>query len=52
MFLQANARTLDFYLQMADFLGEIGHKQGQTPGEVALASTLRQPAVTGTTVGV
>jgi aryl-alcohol dehydrogenase-like predicted oxidoreductase len=32
-------------------LREIGNKHGRTPGEVAIAWTLRHPAITATIVG-
>lgn len=39
-------------LKLVDLLAEIGSAQGKTPGEVALAWTLRLPAVTGAIVGL
>jgi len=38
-------------LRVADLLKEIGKPYGRTPGEVAIAWTLRQPAITGAIVG-
>jgi aryl-alcohol dehydrogenase-like predicted oxidoreductase len=38
-------------LQLAERLRTIGQRHGRTPGEVAIAWTLRQPAVTGAIVG-
>ncbi len=39
-------------LRVAALLGEIGKRHGRTTGEVAIAWTLRLPAVTGAIVGV
>lgn len=39
-------------LKLVELLGEIGNRHGRTPGEVAIAWTLRHPAVTGAIVGV
>jgi aryl-alcohol dehydrogenase-like predicted oxidoreductase len=39
-------------LDLAELLREIGAKHGRTPGEVAIAWTLRHPAVTAAIVGV
>ena len=39
-------------LALAELLRTIGARHGRTPGEVALAWCLRNPAVTGTIVGV
>ncbi|MGA2081314.1 MAG: aldo/keto reductase [Holophaga sp.] len=39
-------------LAVAELLREIGAPHGRTPGEVAIAWCLRQPAVTGAIVGV
>ncbi|HZS05748.1 MAG TPA: aldo/keto reductase [Blastocatellia bacterium] len=39
-------------LQLVEKLREIGRRHGRTPGEVAIAWTLRLPAVTGAIVGV
>ena len=39
-------------LALAELLREIGAGHGRTPGEVAIAWTLRHPAVTGAIVGV
>jgi len=39
-------------LELVDLLREIGRRHGHTPGEVALAWTLRNPAVTGAIVGL
>jgi len=39
-------------LALVDFLKEIGARQGRSAGEVAIAWTLVQPAVTGAIVGV
>jgi aryl-alcohol dehydrogenase-like predicted oxidoreductase len=39
-------------LKLAELLGQIGQKHGRTAGEVAIAWTLRHPAVTGAIVGV
>lgn len=38
-------------LQLVELLRDIGKKKGHTPGEVAVAWTLRHPAVTGAIVG-
>jgi aryl-alcohol dehydrogenase-like predicted oxidoreductase len=38
-------------LKLADLLREIGNTHGRTPGEVAIAWVLRQPAVTAAIVG-
>jgi aryl-alcohol dehydrogenase-like predicted oxidoreductase len=39
-------------LELADLLGAIGQRHGRTAGEVAIAWTLRHPAVTGAIVGM
>jgi aryl-alcohol dehydrogenase-like predicted oxidoreductase len=39
-------------LKVADLLKEIGKRHGRTAGEVAIAWTLRNPAVTGAIVGM
>ena len=39
-------------LALADLLGEIGSTRGMSAGEVAIAWTLRHPAVTGAIVGL
>jgi aryl-alcohol dehydrogenase-like predicted oxidoreductase len=39
-------------LQLVDLLRSIGKRHGRTPGEVAIAWTLRQPAVTAAIVGL
>jgi aryl-alcohol dehydrogenase-like predicted oxidoreductase len=39
-------------LKLADALREIGRRHGRTAGEVAIAWTLRHPAVTGAIVGM
>ncbi len=39
-------------LAYADLLGQIGRRHGRSAGEVAIAWTLRHPAVTGAIVGV
>lgn len=39
-------------LQLVEHLREIGKRHGRTPGEVAIAWTLNNPAVTGAIVGV
>jgi aryl-alcohol dehydrogenase-like predicted oxidoreductase len=39
-------------LQLAEFLRSIGRRHGRTPGEVAIAWTLRHPAVTAAIVGM
>jgi len=39
-------------LQLADLLGAIGKRHGRTAGEVAIAWTLRHPAVTAAIVGM
>jgi aryl-alcohol dehydrogenase-like predicted oxidoreductase len=39
-------------LQLVDLLAAIGKRYGRTPGEVAIAWTLRHPAVTAAIVGV
>ncbi len=38
-------------LRLADVMGEIGRRHGKTTAEVAIAWTLRHPAVTGAIVG-
>jgi aryl-alcohol dehydrogenase-like predicted oxidoreductase len=38
-------------LKLVDLLRDIGSRHGRSPGEVAIAWTLRQPAVTGAIVG-
>ena len=38
-------------LALVEHLREIGKRQGRAPGEVAIAWTLRNPAVTGAIVG-
>jgi len=52
-------RDLDFqepklsrHLQLVDLLRSIGKRHGRTPGEVAIAWTLRHPAVTAAIVGL
>jgi aryl-alcohol dehydrogenase-like predicted oxidoreductase len=52
------ARNPDFqeprlsrHLALANLLGEIGKRHGRSPGEVAIAWTLRHPAVTAAIVG-
>jgi aryl-alcohol dehydrogenase-like predicted oxidoreductase len=39
-------------LKLVELLREIGHRHGRTPGEVAIAWTLRHPAVTAAIVGM
>src|SRR5579872_5805765 len=39
-------------LELAELLREIGNRHGRTPGEVAIAWTLRHPAVTAAIVGM
>ncbi|HVO82223.1 MAG TPA: aldo/keto reductase [Terriglobales bacterium] len=39
-------------LELVEKLREIGNRHGRSPGEVAIAWTLRNPAVTGAIVGV
>ncbi len=39
-------------LALVELLREIGNRHGRTPGEVAIAWTLRHPAVTGAIVGL
>ena len=39
-------------LNLAELLRSIGEKHGRTPGEAAIAWTLRHPAVTGAIVGL
>ena len=39
-------------LQLVELLRSIGKRHGRTPGEVAIAWTLRHPAVTGAIVGL
>jgi aryl-alcohol dehydrogenase-like predicted oxidoreductase len=39
-------------LQLVDLLRLIGERHGRTPGEVAIAWTLRHPAVTAAIVGL
>jgi aryl-alcohol dehydrogenase-like predicted oxidoreductase len=43
---------LSRHLQLVDLLAEIGRPHGRSAGEVAIAWTLRNPAVTGAIVGV
>jgi aryl-alcohol dehydrogenase-like predicted oxidoreductase len=43
---------LSIHLRLVDLLRQIGAKYGRTPGEVAIAWTLRHPAVTAAIVGV
>lgn len=43
---------LSHNLALGELLREIGKRHGATPGEVAIAWTLRHPAVTGTIVGL
>lgn len=38
-------------LQFVEFLRELGARHGRSPAEVAIAWTLRHPAVTGAIVG-
>jgi aryl-alcohol dehydrogenase-like predicted oxidoreductase len=42
---------LTAHLRLVEVLREIGERHGRTPGEVAIAWVLRQPAVTGAIVG-
>ena len=44
--------ALTWNLKLADLLKDIGRQQGCTAGEVAIAWTLRNPAVTGAIVGI
>jgi aryl-alcohol dehydrogenase-like predicted oxidoreductase len=44
--------ALTHNLQVADLLKDIGQRHGRTAGEVAIAWTLRRPAVTGAIVGM
>jgi aryl-alcohol dehydrogenase-like predicted oxidoreductase len=39
-------------LELAELLRAIGQRHGRTPGEVAIAWTLRHPAVTAAIVGM
>jgi aryl-alcohol dehydrogenase-like predicted oxidoreductase len=43
---------LSRYLQLVELLRSIGKRHGRTPGEVAIAWTLRHPAVTAAIVGL
>jgi aryl-alcohol dehydrogenase-like predicted oxidoreductase len=43
---------LSRHLQLVDLLRSIGERHGRTPGEVAIAWTLRHPAVTAAIVGL
>jgi aryl-alcohol dehydrogenase-like predicted oxidoreductase len=43
---------LSRYLALVELLREFGRRHGRTPGEVAIAWTLRHPAVTGAIVGL
>jgi aryl-alcohol dehydrogenase-like predicted oxidoreductase len=43
---------LSHNLELAELLRKIGAAHGRTPGEVAIAWTMRQPAVTGAIVGM
>jgi aryl-alcohol dehydrogenase-like predicted oxidoreductase len=47
-----NEPLLTRNLKVVDVLREIGNAHGRTPGEVAIAWTLRKPAVTAAIVGV
>ncbi|HAX79262.1 MAG TPA: aldo/keto reductase, partial [Cyanobacteria bacterium UBA11372] len=38
-------------LELAELLRQIGARHGRSPGEVAIAWTLRHPAITGAIVG-
>jgi aryl-alcohol dehydrogenase-like predicted oxidoreductase len=42
---------LEKNLELVEVLRKIGERHGRTPGEVAIAWTLRKPAVTGAIVG-
>lgn len=44
--------SLSRNLKLADILREIGNRHGRTPGEVAIAWTLRRPEVTAAIVGL
>ena len=46
-----NEPKLSRNLALAERLREIGKRHGRSPGEVAIAWTLRNPAVTGAIVG-
>jgi aryl-alcohol dehydrogenase-like predicted oxidoreductase len=46
-----NEPKLSQNLALVERLGEIGKRHGRSPGEVAIAWTLRNPAVTGAIVG-
>ena len=50
--LQFQEPRLSRNLALAERLREIGDRHGRTPGEVAIAWCLRNPAVTGAIVGV
>ena len=43
--------NLSYALKVVDTLREIGERRGHTPGEIAVAWTLANPAVTGAIVG-
>jgi aryl-alcohol dehydrogenase-like predicted oxidoreductase len=43
---------LSRHLQLVELLRSIGQRHGRTPGEVAIAWTLRHPAVTAAIVGL
>ena len=47
-----NEPLLSRNLELADLLGAIGKRHGRSAGEVAIAWTLRHPAVTGAIVGM
>jgi aryl-alcohol dehydrogenase-like predicted oxidoreductase len=47
-----NEPLLTRNLKLAELLREIGNRHGRTPGEVAIAWTLRRPEVTGAIVGM
>ena len=47
-----NEPLLTRNLKLVDLLREIGNRHGRTPGEVAIAWTLRRPEVTGAIVGM
>jgi len=46
-----NEPRLSRHLELVEKLREIGNRHGRMPGEVAIAWTLRNPAVTGAIVG-
>ena len=50
--MEFNEPRLSRNLRLVEILRAIGERQNATPGEAAIAWTLRNPAVTGAIVGV